>query len=77
MLDGKSYKVKHRVPLIKIPNIVLTGENDNMLLVRIPPELTKDKGDLILDVPNVIECAMWIAFAAKNKNIVDVTSSAS
>lgn len=76
LLDGKSYKVKHRVPLIKIPNIVLSGETDNIMLVRIPLELKKDKGDLILDVPKVIECSMWIAYAAKNKNIIDVTNSA-
>lgn len=56
--------------------MVLTRENDGLMLVRIPPELTKDKGDLILDIPHVIECAMWIAVAAKNKKIVEVTDSA-
>lgn len=56
--------------------MAVTKENDGLLLVRIPLELTKDKGDLILDVPKIIECAIWIAVAAKNKNIIDVIDAA-
>lgn len=77
MLDGKTFKLKHRLPTIKVPQVVLTKENDRLLLIKIPlDQLKKDKGDLILDIPNVIECAVWIATAAKSKTIVQIIDSA-
>jgi myosin-1 len=76
-LDAKSFKLKHKLPTIKVPQVVLTKENDGLMLIKIPlDQLKKDKGDLILDIPNVIECAIWIATAARNKNIVQVIDSA-
>lgn len=77
LLDGKSYKLKHRLPTIKVPQIVLTRENDGLMLIRIPlDQLKKDKGDLILDIPNIIECAVWISIAAKSKHIVQIIDGA-
>jgi myosin-1 len=77
LIDAKTYKQKHRISLNKIPNIVLTKESDNVLLVRIPVEMKKDKGDLILDVPHIIECCTWFMKATSNKNVVQVIDSAS
>lgn len=77
LLDAKTYKLKHKIPLNKIPNIVVTKEGDNLLLIRIPLELKKDKGDLILDVPKVIECCIWIINTINNKNFIQVMDNAS
>jgi len=77
LLDAKTYKVKHKIPFNKIPNIVVTKEGDNLMLIRIPSELKKDKGDLILDIPQVIECCIWIITASNNKNIIEIMDSAS
>ncbi|XP_070493184.1 unconventional myosin IC [Chironomus tepperi] len=77
LLDAKTYKVKHKIPYNKIPNIVVTKEGDSLLLIRIPSELKKDKGDLILDIPQVIECCIWLITASSNKNIIEIMDSAS
>lgn len=77
LLDAKTYKQKHKISLNKIPKIVLTKERDGLMLIRIPLELKKDKGDLILDIPQIIECATWIIEAAKKKEIVEIVDSAS
>lgn len=77
LLDAKTYKQKHRVPLNKIPNVVLTKEGDGLMLIRIPLELKKDKGDLILDIPQIIECSIWIITATNNKNIIQIIDSES
>lgn len=39
----KTFKLKHRLPYKSIEELVVTGESDNLLIVRIPPELKKDK----------------------------------
>lgn len=56
---------------------MLTKENNGLMLIKIPlDQLKKDKGDLILDIPNVIECAIWIVTAARNKKIVQIIDTA-
>ncbi|CRK97386.1 CLUMA_CG010776, isoform A [Clunio marinus] len=77
LLDAKSFKQKHRIPLTKLPKIVLTKERDGLLLIRIPLELKKDKGDLILDIPAVIECAVWFVMASKKNDMVEIVDSTS
>lgn len=77
LLDAKTYKQKHRIPLNKIPKLVMTKERDGLLLIRIPLELKKDKGDLILDIPQVIECAIWFIEASNKKNSIEIVDSAS
>nr|CAI5819201.1 unnamed protein product [Callosobruchus analis] len=61
VLDCKgSVKLKHCLPL-KSLRFIVTTENDNMLLVQIPEDLiNKDKGDLILEVPHLIEAVTMI-----------------
>lgn len=39
---GKVYKQKHKLPLDVI-SLVVTAENDGLLMIRIPAELKKDK----------------------------------
>lgn len=39
----KQFKIKHKIPLEAIARLEITSERDNFLLVRIPPNLTKDK----------------------------------
>lgn len=77
LLDAKTYKQKHRIPLSRIPKIVLTKERDGLMLIRIPLELKKDKGDLILDIPQIIECAIWFITASKKKDVVEIVDTAS
>lgn len=43
LLDGKTFKTKHRLSHSSITEIVVTSETDSLLLVRIPAELKKDK----------------------------------
>lgn len=43
VLDGKTFKLKHNLQLDILQEIVVTGESDNLLLLRIPPEYKKDK----------------------------------
>lgn len=77
LLDAKSFKQKHRIPLNKVPKLLLTKERDGLLLIRIPLELKKDKGDLILDIPQVIECAIWFLNATNKTDLVEIVDSAS
>lgn len=77
LLDAKTNKQKHRIPLNKIPKLVLTKERDGLMLIRIPLELKKDKGDLILDLPQIIECSIWFITAANKTDLVEIVDSAS
>lgn len=76
LLDAKTYKQKHRLPLDKIDFCVLS-ERDNLMLVRIPVDLKKDKGDLILEVPEVIECCIWIINITGKRQLVNIVNAAS
>uniref|UniRef100_A0A1I8P1M8 Myosin motor domain-containing protein n=1 Tax=Stomoxys calcitrans TaxID=35570 RepID=A0A1I8P1M8_STOCA len=59
VLDGKSYKQKHRLPLEKL-DFDLTNHGDDLMVIRIPLDLKKDKGDLILVIPYIIEFCTYI-----------------
>lgn len=55
-----SVKQKHCLPLKRL-SFIVSPENDKMLVIQIPEELMKkDKGDLILEVPNLIEAITMI-----------------
>jgi myosin-1 len=66
VLDAKTYKQKHRLPLTMI-DFFVTNERDGILLIRIPLELKKDKGDLIVEIPKIIEFCIWIMSTKGNK----------
>lgn len=76
LLDAKTYKQKHRLPLDKIDFCVLS-ERDNLMLVRIPVDLKKDKGDLILEVPEVIESCVWIMDVTGKRQSVNIVNAGS
>lgn len=76
VLDAKTYKQKHRLPLDKI-DFCVTNHNDNLLLVRIPPELKKDKGDLILEIPYLIEFCIYVLDTTRNGQILAIVDTAS
>ncbi|XP_067010798.1 unconventional myosin IC isoform X2 [Anabrus simplex] len=72
ILEGKTFKLKHNLPLDTIQEIVVTTESDNLLVLRIPPDLKKDKGDLILAVDHLIEAVTMIADTTKKPRIIKV-----
>lgn len=43
ILDGKTFKLKHELPLDILQEIVVTSESDNLLVLRIPPEYKAHK----------------------------------
>lgn len=71
VLDGKTYKQKHRLPLDKI-DFVLTNNSDDLMVIRIPLELKKDKGDLILFIPHIIEFSTYIIDTVGTANIISI-----
>ncbi|ALC42993.1 Myo61F, partial [Drosophila busckii] len=71
VLDGKSYKQKHRLPLDKI-DFTMTNHNDDLMVIRIPLELKKDKGDLILIIPHIIEFSTYIIDTVGTADIVSI-----
>ncbi|XP_024942663.1 myosin-IB isoform X2 [Cephus cinctus] len=78
ILDSlKTFKLKHRLPYKSIEELVVTGESDNLLIVRIPPELKKDKGDLILEVPHLIEALTKAIDITKNPKILNIVNNES
>ncbi|XP_053953952.1 unconventional myosin IC isoform X1 [Anastrepha ludens] len=73
VLDGKSYKQKHRLPLEKI-DFVTTNHSDSLLVIRIPLELKKDKGDLILEIPYIVEFGTLVVDTVGTANILSIVS---
>ncbi|XP_044583800.1 unconventional myosin IC isoform X2 [Cotesia glomerata] len=71
---AKSFKLKHRLPYENILELVVTGESDNLMIVRIPPELKKDKGDLILEVPHIIEAITRAISITNNPRILNIVN---
>ncbi|XP_012269556.2 unconventional myosin IC [Athalia rosae] len=70
----KTFRLKHRLPYQSINELVVTGESDNLLIVRIPPELKKDKGDLILEVPHIIEALTKAIDITNNPKILSIVN---
>ncbi|XP_065160823.1 unconventional myosin IC [Atheta coriaria] len=64
-IKNSSTTMKHKLQLQDI-SLVITSENDKMLMIKLPEELIKkEKGDIILEVPHLIECVTQI-IAARN-----------
>ncbi|KAF6200600.1 hypothetical protein GE061_005043 [Apolygus lucorum] len=70
----KQFKIKHKIPLDSITRFEVTSERDNFLLIRIPPNLTKDKGDIILEVPHLIEVITKLIQITKNSDLLNINS---
>jgi myosin-1 len=54
LLDAKDCKIKHRLTFSDITGITVTNSQDNLIVVRIPEDDKKDKGDLILECQSLI-----------------------
>ncbi|KAF2905235.1 hypothetical protein ILUMI_00959 [Ignelater luminosus] len=68
----KSVKQKHRFPL-DVVSLVVTSENDKVLMIRLPEDLMKkDKGDLILEVPQLIEALTKIIDLTKKQHMLSI-----
>ncbi|KAF7994644.1 hypothetical protein HCN44_004116 [Aphidius gifuensis] len=72
IIDTKSLKLKHRFSYEIIIELAVTGESDNLLIVRIPTDLKKDKGDLILEVPYLIEAVTKAIDITNNPKILNI-----
>lgn len=72
VIDTKSLKLKHRFSYEIIIELAVTGESDNLLIVRIPTDLKKDKGDLILEVPYLIEAVTKAIDITNNPKILNI-----
>ncbi|XP_069686515.1 unconventional myosin IC isoform X2 [Periplaneta americana] len=77
VLDGKTFKPKHTLGLDILQELLVTTESDNLLLLRIPPEYKKDKGDLILEVNHLIEAITRIVDVTKKPQSVKVVETTS
>lgn len=78
LLEAKDHKLKqkHRFSLKEIQGLHVSPNNDNLLLIQIPVEnAKKDKGDLILNVPNVIEAATKIITVSDNSEVLKIAES--
>ncbi|CAH0548019.1 unnamed protein product [Brassicogethes aeneus] len=70
----KGLKVKHSLNL-KDLQFLVTSENDKMVLVILPEDLyKKQKGDIILEVPNLIEAMTTIVYSTKKNSQLTVIS---
>lgn len=73
--EGKHCKMKHRLPMDALVRLEVTSQSDRFILVRLSPEHQKtDKGDLILEMPNVIEFVTFIISATKNRELVNINT---
>ncbi|XP_026725163.1 myosin-IB isoform X1 [Trichoplusia ni] len=70
----KTYKLKHRLPLDKL-RVVVTNETDALVLIKIPQELKKDKGDLIISVPNLIEALTIVTDFTKKPELIEIVDT--
>ncbi|XP_025836978.1 myosin-IB [Agrilus planipennis] len=69
---NKHIKLKHRLPYEMI-SLVVTSGNDRLLLIRVADDLVKkDKGDLILEVPQLIEAVTKIIDIIKKKDVLTI-----
>lgn len=73
ILDQKDFKLKHRLSLKDITGIHVSNLTDGLMILRIPAELKKDKGDLILDCGQyLVEVIVKIIMLCKKKALVKV-----
>ncbi|CAG4982812.1 unnamed protein product [Colias eurytheme] len=70
----KTYKLKHRLPLDKL-RVVVTNETDGLILIKIPQELKKDKGDLIISVSHVIEALTIVTDYTKKPELIEIVDT--
>jgi myosin-1 len=72
LYDAKDMKIKLQLELHALQGTTITTMDDGLLIIRIPPEMKKLKGDLILECPNVIECVTRIIQQVGNKSLLKI-----
>lgn len=73
--DGKHFKTKHRLPIEAVTKMEITSESDRFILIRLSSEHQKtDKGDLILEMPNVIEFVTIVVSSTKNTELLNINT---
>ncbi|XP_075977986.1 unconventional myosin 61F isoform X2 [Anticarsia gemmatalis] len=72
--NRKTYKLKHRLPLDKL-RVVVTNESDTLVLIKIPQELKKDKGDLIISVSHLIEALTIVTDYSKKPELIEIVDT--
>ncbi|CAB3261769.1 unnamed protein product [Arctia plantaginis] len=72
--NRKTYKLKHRLPIDKL-RVVLTNATDTLVLIKIPHDLKKDKGDLIISVPHVIEAMTIVTDYSKKPELIEIVDT--
>ncbi|KAG7168346.1 Unconventional myosin IC-like [Homarus americanus] len=80
LLEAKENKLKqkHRFSLKEVQGLHVSPNADNLLLIQIPAENAKrDKGDLIISVPNVIEAVTKIITVSDNPEALKIAESES
>ncbi|XP_037794658.1 unconventional myosin IC-like isoform X1 [Penaeus monodon] len=78
LLEAKENKLKqkHRFSLKEVQGLHVSPNTDNLLLVQIPVENAKrDKGDLILNVPNVIEAVTKMISISDNSEVLKIAET--
>lgn len=70
----KTFKLKHRLPLDKL-RVIVTNETDSLVLIKIPQELKKDKGDLIISVPQLIEALTIVTDYTKKPELIEIVDT--
>ncbi|XP_063624241.1 unconventional myosin IC isoform X1 [Cydia splendana] len=70
----KTFKLKHRLPLEKL-RVIVTNETDSLVLIKIPQELKKDKGDLIISVPELIESLTIVTDYTKKPELIEIVDT--
>ncbi|XP_018019486.1 unconventional myosin IC [Hyalella azteca] len=74
--DDTKLKLKHRFPLKEIHRLIVSRNNDAFVLIQTPQENhEKDKGDLILRVPHVIELVTKVVALSDNPEALTVADS--
>ncbi|KAK8726218.1 hypothetical protein OTU49_010428 [Cherax quadricarinatus] len=80
LLEAKENKLKHkhRFSLKEVQGLHVSPNTDNLLLIQIPVENAKrDKGDLIVSLPNVIEAVTKIITVSDSPEVLKVAESES
>ncbi|XP_027849458.2 unconventional myosin IC [Aphis gossypii] len=54
--SDKNQTIKDQLPLEHITNLQMTSGMDNFLLIKVSEKLEKSKGDVLLEVPYLVEC---------------------
>ncbi|KAF2362429.1 Myosin head motor domain, partial [Trinorchestia longiramus] len=74
--EDTKLKLKHRFSLKEIHRLIVSPNNDTFVLIQTPMENhEKDKGDLILRLPNAIEAVTKIVALSDNPDALTIADS--